>query len=297
MIDELDVDVVRHDLSWATIQPGPNTFIWDTYDGLVVLSQRHHFDLLPILDYNTGWTSDNRLARSPEDVIFSSPPPEAFGWFAYLAVARYKDHMSAWQVWNEPNVSLFWRPEPDPVAYADLLKHAYYAIKYADPAAVVVMAGLANDASHQVPEHVWYPPEAFLEAVYDAGAGAAFDAAARHPYTHPFEGTRGLRGRLEALRAVMESHGDHDKPIWVTEYGYSALPAARVSDDLQATWLVRSLDAALALDYVPTVLLYNFREKGRDPNDWEHNYGLVEHDWRPKPAYEAVRTYIAGEGP
>ena len=90
----------------------------------------------------------------------------------------------------------------------------------------------------------------------------------------------------------MVANGDAEKPVWVTESGFPALPASAVTDEVQGRWLTQSFDAIFSLDYVPVVFWYNFREKGTDPDDWEHNYGLIEYDWTIKPAYEAYREYV-----
>ena len=294
MITEIGIQVVRLDLTWDTIQPtDKDSYWWEDYDYLVILSTQYDFDLLPIIGYSARWASSAPDAPERSEWLFAAPPPADYAWFAYQAAERYKGHIHAWQVWNEPNLSFFWRPEPDPAAYAELLRHAYLAIKYADPDAAVILAGLANDGSADVPEYVWYPPERFLQAIYDAGAGPYFDAVARHPYTSPYAGTGSLLRKLNALHQVVVANGDAQKPIWLTETGYSALRATGVTDRLQGRWLTRSIDAALSLEYVPVVFWYNFRETGNDARDWEHHYGLIEQDWTIKPAYEAYRETIA----
>ena len=295
MIGDLGVDVVRHDLLWTKVQPLSSTYDWDTYDYVAELSQQYGFDLLPIIGYSAAWASSAGVISDWQDWFYAPPSLTKYAWFAYRAVDRYKATVHAWQVWNEPNVSIFWRPEPDPVLYTELLKHTYLAIKYADPGAVVVLGGLANDGSTALPEFTWYPPDEFLQAVYDAGGGPYFDAVARHPYTSPREGPGSLLGKLKQFRAIVEVNGDNEKPIWVTESGFSALPAAAVTDSMQGRWVAQSFDAILSLDYVPVVAWYNFREKGTDPNNWEHNYGLIEKGWAIKPAYEAYRDYIASD--
>jgi hypothetical protein len=291
MIRELGVDVVRHDLLWTKVQPTEDLYRWGIYDFLVDLSQRYEFDLLPIIAYSAEWASVEDDPSAGEEWFFTPPATADYAWLAYQAASRYRGRVQAWQVWNEPNLSLFWRPTPDPVRYTELLRHAYLAVKYGDPHAVVVLGGLANDESATVPQYVWHDPEAFLQAIYDAGGGPYFDAAARHPYTNPNDGVDALRDRMERFRAVMLANGDAHKPIWVTESGYSALRDSRVSDELQAEWVAQQFDALLGLDYVGPVFWYNLREKGSDPRVWEHHYGLIEYDWDPKLAYQAYRAY------
>lgn len=293
MISDVGIDVVRLDFAWSEIQPERRSeYDWSYYDYLVGISNEYGFDLFPIIDYSARWASTNPSAEEWQDWFFAPPRVAEFSRFAYEAANRYKGTVLAWQIWNEPNLSLFWRPEPDPVLYADLLQHAYLAIKYGDPSAVVVMAGLANYGADFAPQYVWYPPEDFLQVLYDSGAGKFFDAAARHPYTSPYEGTRSLQSRAQRLLSVMASNGDDGKPIWITESGYTACSDAAVTDAMQGQWVAKNFDTLLSFDAVPVVFWYNFREKGTDLNDCEHHFGLIEHDWTLKPAYEAYREYI-----
>lgn len=285
LIAEAGIEVVRLDLRWATVQPeNGDDYEWDDYDYLADLSEEHGFDLLPVIDYSSRWASTAARTSNWET---ASPVPAEFAWFTYKAVDRYEDDIHAWQVWNEPNHTAFWYPVPDPVLYTQLLKQAYLAAKYADPKAVIVMGGLANEGALQV------APEMFLQTIYEEDGREYFDAVGRHPYTDPYEGLDALRGRLHGTRAVMTANGDGEKPIWVTEYGTSAVPEVGVTDEIQGAWLTQSFEIISSVDNVPMTFWYNLREKGTEPNDRPSNYGLIETDWETKPAYEAYRDYIS----
>ena len=91
----------------------------------------------------------------------------------------------------------------------------------------------------------------------------------------------------------MTANGDGEKPIWVTEYGTSAVPEVGVTDEIQGAWLTQSFEIISSVDNVPMTFWYNLREKGTEPNDRPSNYGLIETDWETKPAYEAYRDYIS----
>ncbi len=292
MINEIGIDIVRHDLGWAGVQPNKYKFDWSVYDNLVELSQKYDFDLLPIIGYSSEWASSVKNSESWEEWFFAPPNQNDFGWYAYNAANRYRGKIFAWQIWNEPNNGFFFKPEPDPIAYGKLLRSAYYAIKYADPDAVVVMAGLSNDETQYIPNIVWYPPVEFLKVLYENGYGKYIDVVARHPYTHPNQGTNILSRKIDEIREVMLNFETMEKPIWITEYGYSALPASGITDKTQARWLTLSFDKIFEFDYVPLVFWYNFREKGEDINNWEHNYGTIQYDWTLKPSYFEYQNYI-----
>ena len=294
MIRDLGVDVVRLDLAWSAVQPTADRYCWEDYDRLVDLAAEYGFDLMPIIGFSTEWAS---MAVSPlhwTDWFFAPPATHQYAWFAYQAASRYAGRVRAWEIWSEPNAGIYWRPDPDPARYTELLKNAYLAIKYADPAAVVVLGGLANDESLYQPEYPWYPPELFLQAVYDSGGKPYFDVVSRHPYTHPNEGTGALLERLWDSRSVMLANGDAEKPLWLTEIGYAATPDAGVSEARQSEWLVACLNTVQQLDFVALAFWYNLRDTGLDASDWEQNLGLIAHDWTIEPDFEAYRAFVLG---
>src|SRR5436190_1199210 len=132
-------------------------------------------DALPTFMDSPTWASGLNTALAP-------PQPSQYpAWRAFIraAVARYGvggafwkgGHYCAdgvtpvpaapatvWEVWNEPNVSVFWGGRtPSAPAYAQLLAVADQAIDTSvNPGAKVVLGGLTNDAA------------GFLKALYTA---------------------------------------------------------------------------------------------------------------------------------
>ena len=125
------------------------------------------------------------------------------------------------EIWNEPNIALFWQPKPDPSAYTADLVAAYSAIKAVDPSAFVISGGLAPTVTknHNI------SAIDFLKAMYADGAKGSFDAFGYHPYSFPElpdsneSGWSQMARTSPSLRSVMIRNGDGNKPIWVTEFG------------------------------------------------------------------------------
>src|SRR5205823_5737529 len=82
----------------------------------------------------------------------------------------------AWQVWNEPNLPVYWQMHPDAAQYTELLKVVGTAIHRADPRAQVVTAGLPQSK-------LGVSFETYLKAMYRAGAQGAFDVLAINAYS------------------------------------------------------------------------------------------------------------------
>jgi hypothetical protein len=172
--------------------------------------------VLPVLQGTPAWA-----AQTPGDP--TSPPRDNadFARFVSAAVARYgpngtfwREHpklprrpVRAWQIGNEPNLSLYWSGVPWAETYVALLRAANAALKAADPKAKTVLAGLPNQS--------WQA----LEDLYAAGARGAFDIVAVHPYTaQPSNVIRVLKYN----RRVMAANGGARLPLWVTEFSWTA---------------------------------------------------------------------------
>ena len=130
---------------------------------------------------------------------------------------------SYFEIWNEPNISEFWSPAPDPAAYTADLKAAYTAIKAVTPSAMVITAGLAPAAdSSNTMDTV-----TFVQDMYADGAQGYFDGIGDHPYTYPFAPDNALLGsawsEMDADQPVAAQPHDRArrlaKKIWITEYG------------------------------------------------------------------------------
>src|SRR5690606_1671389 len=63
---------------------------------------------------------------------------DAFTNYVYETVNHYKDHIHIYELWNEPNLSIFWRPAPNVHDYVQLVKAASSAIRAAHPDAVIL---------------------------------------------------------------------------------------------------------------------------------------------------------------
>lgn len=181
-------------------------------DRIVGAAAARRLSLLPVVESTPSW--DALRPGNP-----SSPPKSAAPYAAFLTalVRRYGPQgtfwaahpgtprvpVRMWQIWNEPNFVRYWSEQPFAAGYVKLLASARAALKAADPAAQVVLAGFA-DFSWQ-----------YLGSVYRVpGARQLFDVAAVHPYTARPSGVIEI---LRRVRAVMDRSGDAGKPILATE--------------------------------------------------------------------------------
>ena len=218
------IGLFRAGMPWIAAEPSPNVWSWTVQDALVSDLARHHMSMLAVLSFPPPWAA----AASPVPHCQAMNPPAndaLFAQFAALAVQRYGRGgsfwranpslpyypVTAWQVWNEPNLRIFWGCQPDARAYAQLLRLTYRAIKGIDRHATVVMAGEPYATRYS-------PASSFYTLLYKAGARGTFDALALHDYA---PGPQQAILRLQVVRGIMNKFHDAKTPLWVTEMGWS----------------------------------------------------------------------------
>jgi hypothetical protein len=302
---------LRFDLAWDDIQPtSTRSYNWSPMDAIVSAARAHNFRLLPIIAYTPAWA---RPASCPSTDKCTPADPAAFAAFAAQAVKRYSGQgVYAWEIWNEPNIKVFWQPVPDATAYAALLKATYASIKAQDPSAIVVSGGLSpaeTDGAGNI------APIDFLTRLYAQGAKASFDALGFHPYSYPappsayysWSAWSQMQATNQSLRSVMTANGDSGKAIWLTEFGAptngpgplataSNLNLANnpdhVTEDLQATIMADATSAVTGFSWAGPLFWYTDVDQGTYTNTIENFFGLIRYDGTTKPAYDALRNLL-----
>ena len=283
MVREAAIGSVRTPFLWALIEPTPGRFHWARYDAIAEAARANDIEILGILGLGTPWASRDPAAR--DDKL---PPrdPELFARYVDATVARYRSSIAAWEVWNEPDHADFWKGSAED--YARLLALVYPRIKAANPAAKVVLGGLAQGGSHD---------PRFLDsvlAVCRTLGQRCFDVFAFHTN---FRDEPALRRQFADNRRRLAAHGAA-APIWITEASYTSDPrhqrlrAYQGGDVAQGRYLVDhvSLSLALGAERVFWATMYDYREGYGEYTA----SGLMTADGRPKPAYGAYRRLATG---
>ncbi|WP_323122711.1 cellulase family glycosylhydrolase [Burkholderia alba] len=272
---------VRTDLFWEAVET-PGGWDFSKYDALVANLAERGLGALFILGYQHPRHSPKQPPTTPAQLA-------AFRAYAYQSALRYRHDAVRFEVWNEQNHPTYWLAAPSAAGYRNLLKTAVQAVRQANPAAQVATGGVQQiDRS-------------FIRAVGDIGAGAqsAPDAVSVHPYRQgnpetALDDYRVLRRDLSAYRRVPE--------IWATEWSYPSVGYAYVADladghaprarARQANYAARRL----LVDWIAQIGLsayYDIRDDGPDPKNMEHNFGLLNAQGEPLPAYVAVKRLFA----
>lgn len=289
----MNVTWVRVDFDWSVAETERGQFNWDYPDAIVAEAAAHGMKVLGVLSSSPEWARPSTQGHSTNDR--HSRPEQLPEWanFTRIVTDRYASRgVHTWEIWNEPNTSKFWPPRPDVNEYGTLFWVAAEAIRGVDQEATILIGGLAP--KFHVPDAELAPKD-YLEQLYQNGAVRLADGIAVHPYTFPVlpMGTpqRAVGGfeDLPELRAVMESHGDGRKKIWITEFGApTGTGPYAVSDDAQATAFLQARQQVEQWDWAGPLIYYELVDGGTDPTDVEQNFGVLREDLSPKPAAEAL---------
>ncbi len=286
-------------LEWREIEPLPGEHFWEYTDWLVRATDYYGLDLVLRLDHPPEW------AIAPDEAI--PLDVAAYASFSGRVAARYRGQITAYVVWNEPNLATEWEGQaPDPAGYVELLCATRLAIHAADPDALVVSAGLAP-TNHT--DNSALDDRLYLQAMYAAGAGGCFDVLGAHPYgfayppNDPYGAHDSLNfARLVDLRAIMVEAGDDDKPIWATELGWTTYPVEarqqwlQVSEDEQSRYLLGAFEqASQEWPWLERIAVWNL-SAGLTSDDERRGYSILGDDATPKPAYEALAKMLGKQG-
>ncbi len=187
--------------------------------------------------------------------------------------------------------------------YVQLLNAAAEAIKEVNPGIKVIGLGSV-------------PPVNFRQIKH--GISPAVDGITDHPYSYrlipeylPFAAKDGILKRdgiatadeqgtyasqVQMYFELLEKYKG-PKEIWLTEWGYPTFQEkksgglyAGFTQSAQAKYLLRRLFESLGLG-IEVSMIYDFKNDGRNPYGAEHNFGLVDYDLNPKPAFHAVKNF------
>ena len=149
---------------------------WQIFDRKVDVFANSGFVLNTQFCYTPLWASPfpektNINICTVEGTTYAPKDMNDFSRFVEAAVARYKDRISLWEIWNEPSVpggSVFWSDTPE--NFVRLLKAGYKAVKKVQPKSQVWLGGLGP----RPPYHVFY------NKILQLGAADYFDVLSLH---------------------------------------------------------------------------------------------------------------------
>jgi len=321
----LNLKVVRVPDDWAVLSETGATDYSSTYINEIIDRVIHAQSLgqkvVMMMSQSPAWASGNTGENAP-----SYPPlPNHYQDYANAMSHVHSklidsndilsDTILAWEVWNEPNVLEFWRPDdksevdsrpntfvliPLDAAdeYASLLGITYDTMKQAYPDLNILGGSLASADT------------AYLQRMYTFWGGkqnAKFDHLSLHPYSRANEDNAGkplapavcdgstwcFKHGIEAIREVL----DNDKEIWFTEFGVSSGTdwGEAGSETAQAKYMQDALDILKTWQEdnnamnISVALIYRLREGG-------DLFGLFDNQLNEKQIAIETKLRVDDEG-
>jgi hypothetical protein len=207
----------------------------------------------------------------------------------------------------------FWAEHPtlDASKYAittfELGNEPYFGTMTATQYAETVRPTL--EAVHQLglpaklilPSYIYGTNTKWIDTLYQLipNLNSLFYAFADHPYWYGHAPSQGGDGnspfeRIDTLRKKMAEHGAGSKPLFITEYGESTADCGSecVSESVQAEHISEMIQAVTNHpDWgVELLCLYQLHDWSTNSSNREEQFGLLNQDGTPKPAYAIARA-------
>ena len=276
LLRDAGITGLRYFPEWQSIQPSPGVWNWGESDRLVASAKANGIRMAGVFLYFTPWASSDGGTRG-----FPVKDMQTWREFVKTVVARYRDEIDCWEVWNEVNSPAF-NHHGTPQDYADMVRTAYAAAKEANPDCKIAITCAAYDLH-------------YFAQTLKAGASGCFDYVCVHPYNsigYVFGSEPSYLAMAGNLRAMLAANGQNaDMPLWISEIGLTTTPALEQ--------LARQAEA-LAKAYILSLVqgferLYWFEASG--PKYGEGIHAILNDDLSPLPAYTALAAMTKSLGP
>jgi hypothetical protein len=282
-VKDVGFSFVRTDLFWEQVQTnGVSPWHFAAFDILIDRLASRQLGALFILGNKHYFYSDNHPPVTDLQRAL-------FGQYVYESAKHYRNASVRFEVWNEEDGEPNWHLLSPPPVYRRLLQVAISAAHEANPHVVMATGGVIGvnrDFIHAVGD---------ILTAHQPGP----DAVGVHPYRQ-----NNPESALADYAALRQDLSAYQKPpaIWVTEWSYPSYGFNYVDDinnghaplarERQANYAVR----CLLVDWIaqiPLSVYYDMRDDGPDPMNREHNFGLLDSNNVPLPAYVALKHLFA----
>ncbi len=266
-------------VGWVELQPERGRWDFRRLDRYLDLAEQAGVEVLLPLGRTPWWASARSEEKSAYGPGQAAEPSDIEDWRNYVhAVAlRYKGRIRHYELWNEPNLSMFFSGKP--AKLLELQQEAYRILKETDPSNLLVMPAATSNRK-------------WLDAYLALGGARHADVIGYHFYA-PRDEPEVIVKDVQAVRALMQQHGTGEKPLWNTEAGWRVPNTDGTPDNvagMPSDW--KRLSPELAAAYVSRALILG-RASGLDRYYWyawdNRAMGLIE---PTSKAYKpAVRAY------
>lgn len=271
--------------------------VWDSYQGVVHGSVKDGYNVTNYAWYRQTFAdvvkefrkdgfgllcysahgANNKLTMGPNDEI--SNPFTDTGRLNYTKLLMalmdmYGDSCTEYEIWNEWNGKKNYSAQPRDIHkdYADLCAYVYPKLKDKNPD-VTIFGMVPSNMTTGKEGYEWF------EGTLKAGAATYMDGISIHIYQ--WYGSPLTYNKYEELTnayELMKKYGYEDKPLWITETGYSSNYENVNTEEMQAWYNVQSYILFQEGDLVERTYLFSAYDglSNRMRTDRESNFGMLE---------------------
>ncbi len=266
-------------ICWPEIQPdNGKDYNFSMLDKYVELAEEHSVEIVINIGLSPKWA-----AKRPNDKsgygenLTASEPRDIDDWKKYVKTiaGRYKGKIKYWEIWNEPDMLMFYTGSPKKMA--ELVKEAYIILKEVDPENKVI--------SPPVTGYLVLIP--WLNSFLAAGGKDYIDIIGTHFYVWFKANTpEKVLSTISAIKSYQKQNKIEQKPIWDTECGFRQ---DNVDEELGVGYIARL--AVLQWYYgIERVMFYAWNNK--------HIIKMIENDEKPETinkigiAYKEIQNWL-----
>lgn len=341
--------LIRVNISWnfiargcdgqttASLRDSANPcYDWAQYDSLVSLARARNIQLLASVTRVPDWVHKVKPAIADEKKPFYvgsngtqfNRTVAEYSAFSTAIATRYNafspyGNIKLWTIWSEPNSWTFWQPMSQrptkaqlrivPIWYAQMYASAAYAIKVANPTAVIAAGPTGPNSSIKPVPFI----KAFQKAVLPKLPGKTISQKRRYlgafahnpyPFVYAPTGNPAYKGRsfpspdalgiadTQRLFALLDSAPiTRGLKVWATEFGWETNPPDHTSHlgvklANQAKWIPEGFDVLDRTGRVTLGIQYGLTDSS-DMFDFQS--GTLTNAGAKKPSYAAFQRMIS----
>lgn len=228
---------------WRDVEPAKGKYDWDLFD--LAISNSRSYGAKEMMYSFCGtpeWAADGEPRDATATEVFGpystvAPNMKDFEDYVRAVVKRYKDDISAWEVWNEASSPQFFQGTP--AQMREMTEIVRDVVKEEDPDGLVTMASVQT---HRKDYYKGFG-EPYLAEL--AKAGWPIDVYNGHFYPFGEAGPAARREQIAMFRKTLSELNAPNKPLWDTEINYytgvpGGEPNGRITGDRAAAWAVRT---------------------------------------------------------
>lgn len=279
ILDDFNAVWIRDTIRWSGVEQGEGNWIFNSWDEYIGKAEAAGKKLVLVLGFDNPWLYENKK----ENRDFTDRELQYFLKYIEQVVSRYKTRV-IYEIWNEPNW-VFWNGSDK--KFFKVSAAAAQKIRETEPNAII-LAGSTSRFDKK-----------FTEGLFKAGAMNYTDGFSVHPYGISPEDTM---KQVDNLKKIYKKY-NYEKPIWITEVGFSTGPISFCNIKRYPEYIVKTLSGlSIRANDVRHLIWYELMDEynpGEEKNylDPLNYFGLIYPNKNFKPgahAFMLTAQFLAG---